>query len=170
MGFPRQEYWSGLPFPSPGDLPDAGIKPRSPALQTDSLLSEPPDKLSRKVKWMNGIPNVHVLWVDINQCTFLSSQTCKYACVNSPVRNTLLGVSVCGYRCSHVHDCLCITLEEKECLQSYRRGNHPLNDFTSSEQLSKHLISLTQRLRWFFLINIIWHHLEINRNQFKREE
>ena len=32
MGFPRQEYWSGLPFPSPGDLPDPGIEPRSPAL------------------------------------------------------------------------------------------------------------------------------------------
>ena len=40
MGFPRQEYWSGLPFPSPGDLPDPGIKPGSPALQVDSLPSE----------------------------------------------------------------------------------------------------------------------------------
>ena len=44
MGFPRQEYWSGLPFPSPGDLPDPGIKPRSPELQTDFLPSEPPGK------------------------------------------------------------------------------------------------------------------------------
>ena len=42
MGFSRQEYWSGLPFPSPGDLPNQGIEPRSPALQADSLLSEPP--------------------------------------------------------------------------------------------------------------------------------
>ena len=41
MGFPRQEYWSVLPFPSPGDLPDPGIEPRSPTLQADSLLSEP---------------------------------------------------------------------------------------------------------------------------------
>ena len=40
----RQEYWSGLPFPSPGDLPDPGIKPRSPALQADVLTSEPPGK------------------------------------------------------------------------------------------------------------------------------
>ena len=40
MGFSRQEYWSGLPFPSPGDLPDPGIKPRSPALQADSLPTE----------------------------------------------------------------------------------------------------------------------------------
>ena len=45
MEFSRQEYWSGLPFPSPGDLPDPGIEPRSPALQEDALLSEPPGKL-----------------------------------------------------------------------------------------------------------------------------
>ena len=40
MGFSRQEYWSGLPFPSLGDLPDPGIKPRSPVLQADSLPTE----------------------------------------------------------------------------------------------------------------------------------
>ena len=44
MGFSRQEYWSGLPFPSPGDLPNPGIEPRSPALQADALTSEPPGK------------------------------------------------------------------------------------------------------------------------------
>ena len=44
MGFSRQEYWSGLPFPSPGNLPDPGIKLRSPALYTDALPSEPPGK------------------------------------------------------------------------------------------------------------------------------
>ena len=48
MGFSRQEYWSGLPFPSPGDLPDPGIKPRPPALQTPSLLCEPARKFSHK--------------------------------------------------------------------------------------------------------------------------
>ena len=42
MGFSRQEYWSGLPFPSPGDLPDPG----SPALEADALTSEPPGKLT----------------------------------------------------------------------------------------------------------------------------
>ena len=46
VGFSRQEYWSGLPFPSPGDLPDPGIELRSPALQADTLTSEP-----------QGIPN-----------------------------------------------------------------------------------------------------------------
>ena len=41
MGFPRQEYWSGLPFPFPGNLPDPGIEPGSPSLQADALTSEP---------------------------------------------------------------------------------------------------------------------------------
>ena len=44
MGFSRQEYWSGLPSPPPGNLPDPGIKPGSPSLQADALLSEPPGK------------------------------------------------------------------------------------------------------------------------------
>jgi len=44
MGLSRQGYWSGLPFPSPEDLPDPGIEPRSPILQADALPSEPPGK------------------------------------------------------------------------------------------------------------------------------
>ena len=44
MKFSRQEYWSGLPFPSPGDLPHPGIEPGSLALQADALPSEPPGK------------------------------------------------------------------------------------------------------------------------------
>jgi len=55
MGFSRQEYWSGLPFPSPGDLPNPGIEPRSPAFQADSSRCEVPGKPSlRKV-------NLHIL-------------------------------------------------------------------------------------------------------------
>ena len=50
MGFSRQEYWSGLPFPSPGDLPNPGIKPRSPTLRSDVLTSEPPGKPLKIVK------------------------------------------------------------------------------------------------------------------------
>ena len=46
MGFSRQEYWSGVPLPSPGDLPNPGIEPGSPTLQADALLSEPPGKPS----------------------------------------------------------------------------------------------------------------------------
>ena len=48
LGFSRQEYWSGLPFPSPGDLPNPGIEPGSPVLQADALPSEPPGKSSSR--------------------------------------------------------------------------------------------------------------------------
>ena len=48
MEFPRQEYWSRLPFPSPGDLPNPGVEPGSPALQADSLPSESPEKTKKK--------------------------------------------------------------------------------------------------------------------------
>ena len=44
MEFSRQEYWSGLPFPSPGDVPNLGIEPGFPAMKADSLPSEPPGK------------------------------------------------------------------------------------------------------------------------------
>ena len=57
MGFSRQEYWSGLPFPSPGDLPNPGIKPGSPALQADALPSDPPGKLVLEAN------------IDLRQCT-----------------------------------------------------------------------------------------------------
>ena len=49
LGFSRQEYWSGLPFPSPGDLPNPGIEPGSPVLQADALPSEPPGKSKYKI-------------------------------------------------------------------------------------------------------------------------
>ena len=52
MGFSRQEYWSGLPFPFSGDLPNPGIEPRSPALQTDSLPTELQGKLQEVVEQM----------------------------------------------------------------------------------------------------------------------
>ena len=61
MGFSRQEYWSGLPFPSPGDLPDSEIEPRSPAWQADSLLSEPPGKsLANTMKCFSEFGNIMV--------------------------------------------------------------------------------------------------------------
>ena len=76
MGFSRQEYWSGLPFPSPGDLPNPGIEPRSPALQADALTSEPPGK-----PWC----------MDISKYTFITLFTVYY--VTSP---GLLGFGVNG--------------------------------------------------------------------------
>ena len=52
IGFSRQEYWSGLPFPYPGDLPNPGIEPGSPALQADALPSEPPGKYIYTPWWL----------------------------------------------------------------------------------------------------------------------
>ena len=62
MGFSRQEYWSGLSFPSPGNLPDPGIKPRSPALQTGTLTSEPPGKPQNNTnEYFNKSTNSEIL-------------------------------------------------------------------------------------------------------------
>ena len=55
MGFSRQEYWSGLPFPSPGDLPNPGIKPRSLTLQADALPSEPQEFAHRSTKTFSSV-------------------------------------------------------------------------------------------------------------------
>ena len=78
MGFSRQEYWSGLPFPSPGDLPDPGIEPGSPTLQVDTLTSEPPGKptltlfkgyllqyswASLVAQLVKNLPTMRVTWV-----------------------------------------------------------------------------------------------------------
>ena len=52
MGFSRQEYWSGEPFPFPGDLPNRAIEPVSPASQPDSLPSEPPGKPGFNQQWL----------------------------------------------------------------------------------------------------------------------
>ena len=66
MEFSRQEYWSGLPFPSPGYIPDRGMEPSSPRLQADSLLSEPPGKTC----WPNQ-PAAH-----FKKLSFIGTQPC----------------------------------------------------------------------------------------------
>ena len=55
LGFSKQEYWSGLPFPSPGDLPNQGIKPGSTSLQAESLLSESPGKVAVILHWASQV-------------------------------------------------------------------------------------------------------------------
>ena len=72
MGFSRQEYWNGLPFPFPGDLPDLGIKPGSPALQADSLPTELCGKsrgqlliAPETMKWLGQSGNNAQLWMHL---------------------------------------------------------------------------------------------------------
>ena len=60
MGFSRQEYWSGLPFPPAGDLPNPGIKTMTPALQIDSLPAKPLGKPVRH--WLKAISNISKGW------------------------------------------------------------------------------------------------------------
>ena len=67
MGFSRQEYWSGLPFPSPGDLPDPGIEPRSPTLQADTLTSEPPGKPLCYLPFSDSVQSLSVVWLFVTQ-------------------------------------------------------------------------------------------------------
>ena len=81
MGFSRQNYWSGLPFPPPGDLSDPGIEPGSPAMQADSLPSEPPKKQGR----LNGFGSDSV-FASTNTHTPLETamfHMCSLGCVLS---------------------------------------------------------------------------------------
>ena len=74
MGFSGQEYWSGLPFPSPGDIPDPGTEPRSPALQADAL----PSGLLGEIKHMKRCDDTNVLWLptmNVILLVFLSKTT-----------------------------------------------------------------------------------------------
>ena len=65
MGFSRQEYWNGLPFLSPGDLPNLGIESRSPALQTGSLPSEPPGNPERFLR----LSSIHFILFPLLRCS-----------------------------------------------------------------------------------------------------
>ena len=67
MGFSRQEYWSGLPFPSSGDLPYPGIEPRSPALQAHALTSEPPGKPCCEYNYLKIICFSYSIYCKCNQ-------------------------------------------------------------------------------------------------------
>ena len=89
MGFSRKEYWSGEPCPPPGDLPDPGIEPRSPALQVDSLPSEPPGKAG------------HLL-----QLGYISS----FSCSNLYKTWLLDTIHFCGFALSVVYNLQIITL------------------------------------------------------------
>ena len=82
LEFSRQEYWHGLPFPSPGDLPNPGIEPGSPPLQEDYLPSEPPRKpLYNYYNMRNQEINVGIIWLATDYIWFSLSFTCTHVCV-----------------------------------------------------------------------------------------
>ena len=84
MGFSRQDYWNGLPFPSPGDLPDPGIERRSPALQADTLTSEPPGKPTQ-----NYIKKIFMTQITTMVWSLTNSQTCWNAKSSGPYEASL---------------------------------------------------------------------------------
>ena len=75
MEFSRQEYWSGLPFPSPGELPDPGIKPRSPALQADALPSELPEYIKQNARLDEAQAGIKITWKSINNLRYADDAT-----------------------------------------------------------------------------------------------
>ena len=83
--FSRQEYWNGLPFPFPGNLPDPGIKPRFPPLQADSLLSEPPVKWKNISKWCENW-KIFLILKNWGQSSSYSLESKAYS---SPVANSV---------------------------------------------------------------------------------
>ena len=85
MGFSRQEYWSGLPFRSPGDLPNPGIEPRSPALQADTLTSEPPGKWNANQNYNEK--RFYTREDDYDQMMENNKQ--EWACGNNPSKMTV---------------------------------------------------------------------------------
>ena len=87
MGFSRQEYWSGLPFPSPGDLPDPGIEPGSAALQADALHSEPPGK---PAKWKNPFSKGYIQDGSIYLKAYVHTKMCFSVCSSSIHSHTKL--------------------------------------------------------------------------------
>ena len=95
MEFSRQEHWGGFPFPSPGDLPDPGIEPGSPALQADSLSSEPPEKPPKYLSSRgNVIPNFQIWMREFSEpgksnskmkCPTIQPHSCKVSDSLSPL-------------------------------------------------------------------------------------
>ena len=95
MEFSRQEYWSGLPCPPPGDLLNPRIEPRSPALQADSLLSELPGK-----------PIFIYMWTYIYMCVCVCVCVCVYKYTCERICTTMLTMVILGWDCVCLFVCL----------------------------------------------------------------
>ena len=128
MGFSRQEYWSGLPFPSPGDLPDPGIEPGSPAFQADALTSEP------EVTYLN--------WIQFRYVTQLCPTFCDPTDCSTPgfpVHHQLL-----EFTQTHVHR-VGAAIQPSHPLSSFLTPFPPALNLSQHQGLSKWVSS---SLRW----------------------
>ena len=86
-GILQQEYWSGLPFPSPGDLPNPGIEPRSPTLQADTLPSEPPGKQpTREATAMRGLSKEEPLSLQLEKAHSTAMTQCSQQFKNKYIK------------------------------------------------------------------------------------
>ena len=110
MGFSRQEYWSGLPFPSPGDLPNSGIEPWSPALQADALTSELPGKPQVALYyWYKTVVKFYsVAWSEVKV-----AQSCPTLC--DPMDCSPPGSSVHGILQARILDWVAISFSRGSC-------------------------------------------------------
>ena len=98
MEFSRPEYWSGQPFPSPRDLPNPGIKPRSPALQVDSLLAEPQGKPNKYYSFSFINKNIICQQLEvIYQFDILATLNLIYCSHHSTLGQSLSSISSCSF-------------------------------------------------------------------------
>ena len=134
-GFSRQECWSGLPFSSPGDLPDPGIKLRSPTLQADSLPSEPPGKPH------HGIISVITSWAPLDFPCCSVAKLCSILC--NPMNCSTPGFPVFPYLALLGPWCLqARCLPRREALSTLTQGlwaRNGLKHFFSSTDTFKYL-------------------------------
>ena len=134
MGFSRQEYWSGLPFPSPGDLPHPGIKPRSPTFWADSLLSESSgDQNDRTVTIMHSAQR-HCTCSKEAEQNMLPGFWCK------PFPGVGRGTPMCWGLCPHW-----VTVPTASYPEGYR---HPCLQLEGAIKLSK--VFPSEVIIWFF--------------------
>ena len=153
MGFPRQEYWSELPFPSPGDLPNPGIEPRSPSLKSDSLLSETtncgiPDHLTcllrnlyagqeTTVRTRCGTTNWFKIGKGVRQGCILSPYLCnfyaEYIMWNAGLNESQAGIKIAGKNINNLRyaDDATLMAESEEELNSLLMRVHEKNEKAS---------------------------------------
>ena len=87
MGFSRQEYWSELSFPSPADLPNSGIEPRSPTLQADALSSAPPGKSYYEKLYGNKLNNLEEMYRFLEKFNLPRLNQEEMEIMNNPITN-----------------------------------------------------------------------------------